>query len=998
MDGRNRIGKSPEDSGSNGTRAPTDLDSFAKRRWGDFVAGDQLSVAQRFMDDLRQLRQLAGRPSYSTLERLSRHRLRRATMSDVLNGNRVNLPDWRFVHEFVTACRAAGTESGLDANELGTVADWKRHWDGAAAGVIDAQFPGHGNQSFGREGRVVVPRQAAPAVAALTDRPGPDLGDVARPSVWGPVPSRLPDFVGREAWLERLCLALNRAGRVGVVAVQGLFGVGKTQLAIEYAHQHADEYDLVWWVPCDDADATQAAMADLAAMVGAADAPPGPDGGKYAEVFDALRRRELFDRWLLIFDNVGEPEDIKDLIQPLSGDVLVTTRSSRWEASAELIELDVFDRAESVEFLRRRMRRFTTVAAHRLAEGVGDLPLLLEHAVESRVPVNAYLARLDSGPLRLLDEQPADYHAAIASVCRSAVDQLRADAPDASALLRCLAFFGTDPVPRESLERGGYLVDVSIHTMLRDPIRLAGAIGKLRRAGLLRMRPGSRSLALHRVTRCVVRDLTVRSDEAAAERVRHDVHLLLAAADPLTPDDPATWRSYEELRGHSAASDIVACSQELVRKFVVNLVRYLNAAADPSAAITMADSALARWDADEVDGSPSAADCRVAMRMAKADALFARGLRLEAFRLREEALAASRSDPGRWAAEIIDLEGMSGAQCRITGNFVAALAADQDSVRAHAAEFGDDDPRTFNAVNSLIADLALNGSGVEAASAAQSVYRNCIAFYSDPSHPAVLAARNVLGRCQWLCGKYSEGVGLLAEVHRGYDQLAASGMLDENHPWRLMHEIDYTIARRDKGLMPADWQVLADDMQEVRRRCWRTLGADHPQTLAATVVLASILRRIGGRPGEAAGLLGQAERRYGSALPGHPYGQACRAFLAAVSCQAPNGSPQRAAARSVLVIRDVIDQLAASVGDTHPLSLVALSALTNALARAGELDAAVEHGQEAVVGFRDILGADHPYTLTVEANIRAIQSRLPLASAPFSPTQLEEIDFTPLPL
>ena len=66
---------------------------------------DQASVAQRFMDDLKQLRQLAGRPSYSTLERLSGHRLKRATMSDVLNGNRVNLPDWRFVHEFVTACR-----------------------------------------------------------------------------------------------------------------------------------------------------------------------------------------------------------------------------------------------------------------------------------------------------------------------------------------------------------------------------------------------------------------------------------------------------------------------------------------------------------------------------------------------------------------------------------------------------------------------------------------------------------------------------------------------------------------------------------------------------------------------------------------------------------------------------------------------------------------------------------------------------------------------------
>src|SRR3984957_20643135 len=135
----------------------------------------QDSVAQRFVDDLNQLRQRAGQPSYSTLERLRGHQLKRATMSDVLNGNRVNLPDWRFVHGFVVACQAAAAENGLDANELGTVADWKRHWDGAAGGVVDARFPGHGSQSFGRQERALVPRQAASIPTAPTGRPRRDL-------------------------------------------------------------------------------------------------------------------------------------------------------------------------------------------------------------------------------------------------------------------------------------------------------------------------------------------------------------------------------------------------------------------------------------------------------------------------------------------------------------------------------------------------------------------------------------------------------------------------------------------------------------------------------------------------------------------------------------------------------------------------------------------------------------------------------------------------------
>lgn len=129
----------------------TGLDSLAEAHSGSFMESDRLSVVRRFVDDLSQLRQRAGQPSYSVLERLSGHELRRATMSDVLNGNRVNLPDWRFVAVFVVACRAAAEESGLDANELGTVADWKRHWDSAFGGVIDGRFPGRGYQPFTRK-------------------------------------------------------------------------------------------------------------------------------------------------------------------------------------------------------------------------------------------------------------------------------------------------------------------------------------------------------------------------------------------------------------------------------------------------------------------------------------------------------------------------------------------------------------------------------------------------------------------------------------------------------------------------------------------------------------------------------------------------------------------------------------------------------------------------------------------------------------------------------
>jgi tetratricopeptide (TPR) repeat protein len=862
------------------------------------VERGQDSVAQRFVDDLNLLRQRAGQPSYAALERLSGHHLKRATMSDILNGNRVKVPDWRFIHEFVTACRSAAAESRLEVDRLGTVADWKRHWDGAVSGVIDARFPGHDSQQSDGTGQIPEPPEQAQAheATAAGSRPEDSGDDTTRPALWGSVPSRLPDFVGREGWLATLRQVLVREDRVGLVAIQGLPGVGKTQLALEYASRFAHEYDLVWWVPCDDIDAARSSMAELWAQAGKADGAGNTAGSDYAELFDVLRRHQRYRRWLLIFDGAGEPEDVSELIPPLSGDVLISTRSTRWEASGELLELDVFERKESIEFLRRRMPKASRVLAHQLADGVGDLPLLLEHAAELRIAVDAYLSRLDSDPLALLAAHPADYHSTIGDVWHAAIDKLRADAPDAFDLLCCLASFGTEPIPRDALERGGFLPDVSIHRQLRNPIRVAGAIGKLRRAGLLRVSLGTRSLAVHRVTRCVVRALAARSE--SADQSRHDVHLLLAAADPRTPDDPTSWQGYGPLHGHAIASGAVTCQQELVREFVVNLTRYLAAAGDTHSAITLANKAITHWDKNVGENGPTGSGSRVLMRVAKIGALFAQGSWAEAFQLQDETLAEMRADLDRWSANIIGLEGMTGARHRIAGNFAAALAADQDAMRAHVAEFGNDDPRTFSVARSLVTDLTLSGAAVEASTAARELHRNCLAFYGDTSHPVVLAARGILGRCQWLAGDYGEATGTVAEVHSGYATLPDDHMLDQNHPWRLIHETDYLVIRRDNDPTAADLRVLADDAHELRRRCWRARGADHPQTLAATVVLASVLRRIDGRKDEAVRLLEEAERRYQSALPNHPYGYACAAYLAVVRCQTSNGSPQPANAEA----------------------------------------------------------------------------------------------------
>ncbi len=73
----------------------------------------------------------------------------------------------------------------------------------------------------------------------------------ALPQVWK-VPARNPRFTGRDPELEQLGRALAAGAAVTVHSVHGMGGVGKTQLAAEYAYAHATDYDLVWWVAAEE--------------------------------------------------------------------------------------------------------------------------------------------------------------------------------------------------------------------------------------------------------------------------------------------------------------------------------------------------------------------------------------------------------------------------------------------------------------------------------------------------------------------------------------------------------------------------------------------------------------------------------------------------------------------------------------------------------------------------------------------------------------------------
>ena len=171
------------------------------------------------------------------------------------------------------------------------------------------------------------------------------------------IPAANPHFTGRGAELDRLARDLAAGSRVMVHSVHGMGGVGKTQLATEYAHAHIRDYDLVWWIAAEEPAAIPDQFTALAARLGL-----GP-----ATELDALAA-QVHDRlatvagWLLIFDNADSVAAIQPWLPPgpqpagSPGRVIVTTRRGGFAALGQVIDLDVIDLADAVNLLRTRVR------------------------------------------------------------------------------------------------------------------------------------------------------------------------------------------------------------------------------------------------------------------------------------------------------------------------------------------------------------------------------------------------------------------------------------------------------------------------------------------------------------------------------------------------------------------------------------------------------------------------------------------------------------------
>ncbi|MEV5413736.1 FxSxx-COOH system tetratricopeptide repeat protein [Thermopolyspora sp. NPDC052614] len=779
------------------------------------------------------------------------------------------------------------------------------------------------------------------------------------PVVWGNVPQRNTNFTGRSDLLRQLRRRLDSEVTALLPhALQGLGGVGKTQLAIEYIYRHSHDYQVVWWVPADQPALMRSSLAALAPRLGITGIAPGRVEDAIEAVRDALRRGVPYDRWLLVFDNADQPEELHELIPHGPGHVLITSRNHRWQSRADTLEVNVFPRNESLEFLERRVPGISREEADRLAEKLGDLPLALEQAgalmAETAMTVGVYLERLDVEAGKILAQgTPLDYPVPVAAAWSMSVARLREQMPHAMELLYRCAYFGPEPIPLDLILLGRHVLGPSpLRDTIKDPYRMSEAVRELGRYALARIDNHRRTLQMHRIIQTLIREDLAPEQRAVCRR---DVHLLLAAADPDRPDDVEKWPEYDDLVAHVGPAAIVESEDPEVRRLAANVVRYLLVTGDLDACQESADLALEHWA--RVSGPDDL--YLLVMSRHKVNLLHTQGLYRQAFELSDATRERLEASYGPEHDETLLMNNMHGGILRALGDFTGALALDESTLARHRRVFGAHHPNTFRVANNLALDYVLLGRYEDALRLDEQGYRERRDYYGSDDNWRVVYALNAISRDLRLVGRYLEARDRSERAYVTYQEIVRQRLLDENHPDVLSQARELSAARRKAGA----YAEAFDLGQEVYDRYRRAYGENHPNSLAAAVNLANAHRLMRDYPSSAA-LLRETINRYARVLgPDHPFVHASRNNLAIALRLL--GDP--AAARDML--EAARESLLRSLGEDHHYTLVCATNLASALAELGQVKDARQFDADGLDRCRVVLGETHPHTLACAANL-----------------------------
>ena len=338
-------------------------------------------------------------------------------------------------------------------------------------------------------------RQILAADLTLTPRPRTEPAE--------PIPRQLPadivDFTGREQQLADLDALLDGGcSQTAVIsAIGGAAGVGKTTLAVHWAHRVAERFPggqlYINLRGFDPSGSTMSPADAIRAFVDAFDVPPQRIPAGYDAQVALYRSLLATRRTLVVLDNARDAEQVRPLLPGAPGSLVVITSRDQLAGlvatqGAYPLTLDLFSAAESHEFLARRLgaERVSaqTAAADEIVTRCARLPLALaiaatRAATRRDLPLADLAAELRAAHGRLDAFDIGDLRADVRAVFSWSYERV---SPPAARLFRLL---GLHPGPDISVAAAASLAGVP-----RSDAR--SLLGELARAQLVVEYPAGR--------------------------------------------------------------------------------------------------------------------------------------------------------------------------------------------------------------------------------------------------------------------------------------------------------------------------------------------------------------------------------------------------------------------------------------------------------------------------------------------------------------------------
>ena len=374
----------------------------------------------------------------------------------------------------------------------------------------------------------------------------------ALPEVWN-LPRRNPNFTGRDQILKELCVSLNEARSTALTqhALHGLGGIGKSQLAIEYAYRHNTSYDYAWWIHSED---DSSLITDYTALAKALNLPEKDVEEQEVIIQEVRHWLDTHNGWLLIFDNARDETSIRDYLpQASSGHVLITSRNPYWTTIGTPLNIDVWNRDESIAFLKKRTGQDDENGADALAEVLGDLPLALEQAaayIETKhKSINEYQALFNFRRTELWnrEQRPSDYPDTVATTWIMAFDAVQ-DVPLAKDLLLLCSIVAPDDIPKSLVTRAlEYAENNDSDPVAIDSFDLDNAIAALYSYSLITS--DTDTFTIHRLVQAVVKGRVGNEGTAYYRNVM--LKVLCEQFPGGGYNNPSCWPACEQLLSHA---------------------------------------------------------------------------------------------------------------------------------------------------------------------------------------------------------------------------------------------------------------------------------------------------------------------------------------------------------------------------------------------------------------------------------------------------------------